>query len=66
MPTYDDEITLVPKTAATITIEPKGVSPVQTIVPKPYLTPASLAIVTEDDSEILMENGVTLLVEGTL
>lgn len=56
MPTYDDNITVVPKATA----------PVQTIVPKPYTTPASLAITTEDDQEILMENGVVILVEGTL
>ena len=56
MPVYDDNITTVPK----------GTAPAQTIVPKPYTTPATLAITTEADIELLMENGVTLLVEGTI
>ena len=73
MPTYDANITKVPKpTAATTVVEkptasytitPKTTAS-YTVTPKPYTEP--LAILTEDGIEILYESGIVMTVQGAL
>ena len=63
MPTYDSNITIVPKgTRPATTIVAKATRPTTTTVPKPYLEP--LAILTEDGVEILMESSIVMTVQG--
>lgn len=73
MPTYDANITKVPKpTAATTVVEkptasytitPKTTAS-YTVTPKPYTEP--LAILTEDSVEILYESEIVMVVQGAL
>lgn len=65
MPTYDSNITKVPKaTRPTTTITAKATQPATTKLPKPYTEP--LAILTEDSVEILYENEIVMTVQGAL